>query len=83
MQNRWKAIIDPVLSLPTNQGVILKNVVLTVGDNVINHLLGRMMQGWILIDIDGAAMIYRSADFNSKTLTLNTSADVIINLEVF
>jgi hypothetical protein len=83
MQNKWSSIINPLLSNPLNSALILKNVVLKSGDNVINHLLSRKQQGWFLTDIQGAATIYRSASFNDTTLTLNSSAPVTVNIGVF
>lgn len=83
MQNRWKGQLDPLLKSPTNNSVLIKGIVLAIGVNVINHRLGRLQQGWIVTDIDGAAVIYRSAAFNDKTLTLMSDAVVTISLECF
>lgn len=80
---RWKAILDPILENPLNNVSILKNVKLSVGNNVINHLLGRVQQGWFLTDINAASTIYRNADFNDKTLTLNSSAICTVSIGVF
>jgi acetyltransferase-like isoleucine patch superfamily enzyme len=80
---RWKAILDPILQNPLNNVSILKNVKLVNGVNVINHKLGRVQQGWFITDIDAAATIYRSENFNDKTLTLTSSADCTISLGVF
>lgn len=84
MQNKWASILNPFLSNPLNQMRILKDISLSIGSNSINHLLGRIQQGWIIIDIQGgASMIYRSAPFNDKILTLMSSAAVTISLGVF
>ena len=87
---RWKSILDPVIEttnqlqdLPLNQMVVIDNVVLAIGNNVINHGLGRVPTGWIVMDINAAATIYRSAAFNVTTLTLNSSAIATIRLGVF
>jgi len=63
--------------------VVVDNVVLAIGNNVINHGLGRVPTGWIIMDINAAATIYRSAAFNVNTLTLNSSAVATIRLGVF
>lgn len=81
--SRWKAAIDPLLALPTSQSSILTDVPLISGVTVINHKLGRTMQGWSIVDINGAAAIYRSAPLNDKTLTLTSSAAVTASIEVF
>lgn len=94
---RWKSILDPVIettystqssveelqALPLNQMVVLNNVVLAIGNNVITHGLGRVPTGWIIMDINAASTIYRSAAFNATTLTLNSSAIATIRLGVF
>lgn len=80
---RWKALLDPLLKNPINGVQLLKGVQLNSGSTVINHLLGRQMQGWFITDIDGAATIYRSEDFNDLTLTLTSSAAVTVNIGVF
>lgn len=79
----WSAAINPVLANPMNNIQILSNIVLKAGVNVINTKLGRMMVGWQQIDIQGAASVYRSAPFNETTLTLTSTAPVIISLGVF
>jgi hypothetical protein len=83
MQTQWKAQLDPVLAKPLSRSNILANVALVNGVNVINHLLGRVQQGWIVSDITAAAMIYRSQPFNNKTLTLTSNAACTVNLVVF
>ncbi len=83
MENQWASMIEPVLNNPLNKANLLTNVSLAVGSNVINHKLGRQMQGWFLADIQGAAQIYRSAAMNPLTLTLHSDAIVVVNLAVF
>ena len=65
------------------QGVYLEGVNLINGVTQIDSKLGRMMQGWMITDINGAATIYRSQPLNSKTLTLTSNAAVTVNLYVF
>jgi len=83
METKWKSIIDPFLSNPTNNISILNDVVLINGVTVIDHKLGRNMQGWFLVDINAAATIYRSAPLNDKTLTLTSNAVATVSLGVF
>jgi hypothetical protein len=80
---RWKALLDTLLKNPLNAVIILPNQPLGIGNTVIDHKLGRNQQGWFLTDINGAATIYRSAPFNSSTLTLNSTAAVTVNIGVF
>lgn len=82
-QNQWASQLNPILANPLNSIQVLKNVALKSGTNVINHKLGRQLQGWVLTDIQGVATIYRSAPMNDKTLTLVASANVTCNIGVF
>lgn len=83
MLTQWASQLEPLIGNPLNSVLILKNVELAMGDTVINHRLGKTQQGWFLVDIDGAATVYRSAAFNALTLTLNSSAAVTVSLGVF
>lgn len=82
-QTRWASILGPLIANPVQDGIILKKVPLIIGANVINHLLSRKQQGWIIADVDGLATIYRSMPFNDKTLTLVSSNVVNVDLYVF
>lgn len=83
MQSQWSTELNPLLKNPSLQNVVLKSVELANGTTVVNHKLGRLPQGWRIVDIDGAAQIYRSQDFNTLTLTLTSDAAVTVSLEVF
>lgn len=86
MQNAWAARINPLLKNPANNSLILKEVILTTGSNIVNHLLGRKLQGWAIIRKRAAAEIYDTQDANSMpelTLTLTSSANVTVDLMVF
>lgn len=83
MQSQWKSQIDPVLANPITNMLILESVLLIAGSNVVNHTLGRKQQGWILVDQQGVSSVYRSAPFNNSTLTLTSSAQVMVNIGVF
>lgn len=82
-ENRWATIINPIIQLPPNQGILLENIALISGNTVINHKLGVTPQGFIITDQNAAAQIYRSADFNKLTLTLNSNAPVTVSIWVF
>lgn len=83
MQTSWKAAITPIINNEINQGILLINVPLINGVTVVNHLLGRKMQGWMLADVDASASIYRSQPLNDKTLTLTSNAACNVALWVF
>lgn len=83
MQTRWKSILDPFLGSNFLNGSILQSISLINGTTTINHLLGRTPNGWLLVDIDASANIYRSQPFNNLTLTLTSDAACIVNLYIF
>lgn len=82
----WASAIEPVISNPANNSIILKNVALVLGKNVINHLLGQKLAGWKTTRIRALATIYDAQDQNptpTLTLVLISSAPVMVDLEVF
>lgn len=83
MQTQWAASLDPVIANPLINGNFLKDVHLINGVTVINHLLSRKPQGWLIVDVQGAATVYRSAPFNPLTLTLTSNAAVTVSLYVY
>lgn len=83
METKWKSILDPVIANNLNNVSILTEVSLINGVTVINHRLGKLLQGWFLLDINGAATIYRSAPFSTTTLTLTSNAAVVVDVGVF
>jgi hypothetical protein len=83
MQSQWASQLNPIIKNPLTNPTILSNISLVSGTNVINHRLGTTPTGWLLIDINAAATIYRSQPFNSTTLTLTSSAPCVVSLAVF
>lgn len=83
MLTKWSSILNPFLANPMNQTSILKNVSLAASETKIAHLLGRPQRGWFIVDVDGAATIYRSQPFNSQFLYLTSNAAVTVNIGVF
>lgn len=83
-QTRLKSILDPIISIPLLSGSQITGVSISSGSAaVINHLLGRKQQGWILTDIDAPAKIARIAALNDKTLTLSSDATVTVSVWVY
>ena len=83
LQEGWKKTLDPIIQEPPLSGVFIQNQVLKSGVNVINTLLGRVQQGWIITDINAAVSVYRSQPFNDLTLTLTSSGPATISLWVY
>ncbi len=80
MQSRWKAVLDVLLRRPAPSAV---PVDLVSGVNVINHGLGRKLQGWYVTDINAAITLYRSAPPTALTLTLTASGPAKAIITVF
>lgn len=83
---KWAASINPVLANPISQGLLIKGFVLATGDNVINHGLGRQLQGYIVILKSANVTIYDKQQINQMpdlTLVLTASGAATVSLYVF
>lgn len=86
MENTWASMIEPFLNNVANNSVLLENISLVAGSNVINHRLGRKLKGWKPTRIRSSATLYDTQDSNQTpqlTLVLVSSAPCVIDLEVF
>ena len=83
LQTQWRALLNPILANPVTNPRLLTNIPLQSGNTVINTGLAAIQQGWIITDINSAAIIYRSAPYNDVTLTLNSSAPCVVSLMVY
>lgn len=86
MQQKWKSILDELLGNPSLDSSILKGVSLSSGANVINHKLGRKLQGWKVVRQRASATLYDTQDSNPNpqlTLFLTASGAVVVDLEIF
>lgn len=86
LQTNWKTQLDPVISLPLSNSLILENVQLVTGKNIIDHKLGRNLSGWIVTLQNGLSSIYDLQTINplpDKNLWLQASSGVNVNLLVF
>jgi hypothetical protein len=83
LQTKWKSTLDSLLKRPMSSSLLLTGISLVAGDNVINHRLDRVPQGWLVVDTTAAVSIYRAAPMNLLTLTLNASAPSTVSLLVF
>lgn len=86
MATTWAEQLNPIIANPTVNNLILKNVKLISGTNVINHKLGRTLQGWNSVRVRANATIYDQQDNNQTpqlTLVLVASAPVVVDLVVF
>lgn len=72
-------------SQPQLDNVILKDVALAAGLNRVEHKLGRVFQGWQLIDQDTNATVWRDTSIGEKELflSLRTSTACTVSILVF
>jgi len=82
IQANTRAATQAARSNPINGGTILNGVSLSVGSNEIPHKMNQKLQGWFIVDINAASLIYKTAS-NDKTITLNSSVACVIDLYVF
>lgn len=86
LQTTWATLLNPVINNVWVQGTLLTNVQLTTGANVVNHKLGKKLQGWVVARKRGMADIYDTQDTNSMpalTLDLVSDSNVSVDLYVF
>src|SRR5665213_2814390 len=83
LQNQWKSILDPVVANPIVQGAQLTGIALTTGQTTVPHKLGRVQQGWFITDINAAATVYRTGDFNASNMVLTASAGCSVAIWVY
>lgn len=80
---KWAAALNPLLALPLVNGTMVSATLTATTPAPINHLLGRVPQGWLLLDNTANAVVWRTQPFNATTLTLEASATTTVNLWVF
>lgn len=87
LQTAWASVLNPLADSPLAKSIILTEIDLVSGDNIINHKLGRKLQGWWVVRMqDAFVQLYDKQSTNlmqDKTLILNSSGSSTINLVVF
>lgn len=83
-QTKWASILNPIIAAPVLNGLQIDEIQLIANvPNAINHLLQRMPQGWLLVDKNSNATVWRAAPLNANTITLVSSANTMIDLYVY
>lgn len=81
---KWAGTINPVLAIPFLDGNAIKGINLIANiPQAINHLLQRVPQGWFLLDNTANTNVWRTAEFNQFTLSLESTLDTQISIWVF
>jgi hypothetical protein len=85
LQSNVAEILDALTSSEFVNGTFIKKTILTT-DTVIEHKLQREYEGWVVTDIDGSAIIYRSSttnNFKQRQLILKASVQVNATIYIF
>ena len=86
IQDQIQKILRPVLDNQVLDGVLLQEVDLASGLNVIEHKLGRKLVGWFIVRLRANENIWDTQDSNqlpAKTLYLNATGAVTVDVYVF
>lgn len=83
LQVRLNEFFAQFINNPLLDGLLIKDVVLTASaPKLVQHKLGRELQGWIIVNQNANAVIWQS-DSSKSSIELTTSADVTVSLWVF
>lgn len=83
LQENIEQAINPVLTKEIINGILIKDIVLTTGSvDKVNHKLGRNPIGYIVVKRNANSVIWESA-MDSRTISLNCSANVTVTLWIF
>jgi hypothetical protein len=87
VQDNLASTLDTITSIEMLDGVRIENIKLLSGiDNLISHKLNRIPLGYIILRKRASSDIWDTQDSNkspSKTLILNCSANVTIDIWIF
>jgi hypothetical protein len=83
LQTVWKSQLTPAIQSPIIQGHQIDGIKLINGATTFNHLLGRQMAGWFVVDTNANVGPFRSQPLNDKTLTLTATGMAILSVWVY
>lgn len=83
LQNNIQQTVGPLSANPVNNGIIVQNVVLAIGDNTVSTGLGRKIQGWQIARQIGPVSEIREVSESNDILVLHSSVATTVNLYVF
>jgi hypothetical protein len=84
--NKWAGELNKIIANPLQAGKLFKDVVLQIGDNVINHSLKQPPIGYFVCMSTAASVYYDKQKINPHaelTLILNSSAVTTVNIYIF
>jgi len=78
--------LTPLLKSAIVDGALVTDILLASGVNRVSHSLGRIPLGWIIVDRDTAATVFKSVAPNitdSSTISFTASAPITISVWFF
>lgn len=80
-----REVLNELLRVEIVRGILLEDVSLSSGANVINHRLGAKVRGWVVIRKNANEDVWEPAklDNSDKQIQLDASGGVIVTLWVF
>ncbi len=82
VQSNIEKSLSPLSRLEIVNGNLI-TVAVTTADKQVEHLLGRLPIGWIVVGKDANANVWQTAAFNDSYITLQASTTVNLTLWVF
>ncbi len=84
VQDAIKTAYDELVSMPfKNTQTISVPFVAPATDTTVFHALGRVPEGFVVVDNTAAAVIYRNGDATGKTITLRASAATVAKIVLY
>ena len=87
LQDNVERVINPVLTVPLNDGLLITNVEVFSGIGVeVPHRLQRVPVGWFLVSPNADVRVWEDQENNpsrSRILLLRASADAVASIFVF
>lgn len=86
LQSNIVPVINQLTAIPMLNQITLTEITLVIGLNQIDHLLGRPLQGWMIVRQRAQANLWDTQDSNptpASTLFLNSDAAVVVDIVVY
>lgn len=75
-------IVNNIGNADILDGITILSKTINTTDTIVNHGLGRPVNGWIVVDKDGLGDVYKTAS-TKNTITLKSSVQVTVDLYVY
>lgn len=75
--------IKELQDVPLLNGVLLEDVSVGMSDTTIQHKLGRVPRGYLVVKLDAGSAVWQPAAATSSHIHLQAASDVVISLWVF